>query len=342
MKLSSNRAARDLGFLMLVFVLASAAGLGMIGSAGHSEADMPVLKRHDIAEGSPEFSALDVAAEQIAPLSVPLGKPKPGEWLDKHPEAGQSFSDYRASDPNRPDARHTTMYLQPLGTFDADQEKLLRATADLLERFYGFPVQTRPAIALDRIPAEARRVHPRWGDAQVLAPYVLELLQEERPADAVAVLALTTADLWPGAGWNFVFGQASLQERVGVWSLYRQGDPRVEFMTCLRRTLKTAVHETGHMLGIRHCTFAECCMNGSNHRAEADARPTWFCVQDERKVWWSCQLKPAKRYRRLAEFAAAHGLDAEARFWQKSLAAIEVATPQGARSTSSAPGSPKQ
>jgi archaemetzincin len=331
METFSNRAARDLGLLLLVFVLASAAGLGMIGSAGHSGVDTQVVKRQDIVEGSPEFSALEVAAERIAPLSVALGKPKAGEWLDKHPEAGQSFADYRASDPNRPDARHTTMYLQPLGTFDADQEKLLGATADLLGRFYGVPVNTRPAIALDRIPAEARRVHPPWGDAQVLAPYVLELLQEERPADAVAVLALTTADLWPGTGWNFVFGQASLQERVGVWSLYRQGDPKSEFTTCLRRTLKTAVHETGHMLGIRHCTFAECCMNGSNHRAEADARPVWFCSQDEKKVWWSCKLQPTERYQRLAEFATAHGLDAEARFWQKSQAALEGTTPAQAR-----------
>jgi archaemetzincin len=310
--------------LLVVFALASAAGLGMIASAGYSdgESDAPLVKRQDIAEGSPEFAALQAAAERIAPLAVPLGKPQPGEWLDKHPEAGQSFAEYRASDPNRPDRRHTTLYLQPLGTFDANQEKLLGATADLLGRFYGVPVKTRAAIALDRIPAEARRVHPTWGDAQVLAPYVLDLLQEERPGDAVAVLALTTADLWPGQGWNFVFGQASLQERVGVWSLYRQGDPKAEFKTCLRRTLKTAVHETGHMLGIRHCTFAECCMNGSNHRAEADARPMWFCVQDEQKVWWSCKVAPAARYRRLAEFAAAHGLDAESRFWRDSLAAL--------------------
>ena len=46
-----------------------------------------------------------------------------------------------------------------------------------------------------------------------------------RPEDAVAVLGLTTSDLWPGEGWNFVFGQASLRDRIGVWSLYRFGDP---------------------------------------------------------------------------------------------------------------------
>ncbi len=48
------------------------------------------------------------------------------------------------------------------------------------------------------------------------------------------MLALTTSDLWPGEGWNFVFGQASLSERVGVWSLHRLGNPQIEFTTCLR------------------------------------------------------------------------------------------------------------
>ena len=122
--------------------------------------------------------------------------------------------------------------------------------------------------------------------------------------DAVAVLALTTADLWPGAAWNFVFGQAALRDRVGVWSLYRQGDPHEDFTTCLRRTLKTAVHETGHMLGIAHCTAYECGMNGSNHRAEADARPMGFCPECEMKVWWACRVDPIGRYQQLAEFAA--------------------------------------
>ena len=117
-------------------------------------------------------------------------------------------------------------------------------------------------------------------------------------------------------------GQASLGERVGVWSLYRQGDPEAEFTTCLRRTLKTAVHETGHMFGIAHCTAYECGMNGSNHRAEADSRPLWFCPEDEMKVWWACRVDPAARYDRLSQFADEHGLAPEARFWRASRAAL--------------------
>src|SRR5262249_23679203 len=199
---------------------------------------------------------------------------------------------------------------------------LIAATAEMLGRFYGVPVRVLYPIGLDQIPTSARRTHPTWGDQQVLSTYVLDLLRQRRPEDAVALLALTTADLWPRAGWNFVFGQAALRDRVGVWSLYRQGDPHQDFTTCLRRTLKTAVHETGHMLGIAHCTAYECGMNGSNHRTEADTRPMGFCPECEMKVWWACRVYPASRYQRLAEFAESRGLDREARAWRTSLAAI--------------------
>jgi archaemetzincin len=272
----------------------------------------------------PSLDTIRAAGRAIASLHVRKVPPRPGDWLERHRESEQTFAEYRASEPNRPTAEHTTIYLQPVGEFDATQTRLLAATADLMGRFYGVPVTTLERIGLDGIPSTARRIHPTWGDHQVLTTYVLDLLRSKRLDDAVAVLALTTSDLWPGEGWNFVFGQASLRDRVGVWSLYRQGDPAKDFTTCLRRTLKTAAHETGHMLGIAHCVAYECGMNGSNHRAEADARPLWFCPEDEMKLWWACRLDPASRFARLAELAEARGLDSEGRFWRRSLAALEA------------------
>jgi archaemetzincin len=87
--------------------------------------------------------------------------------------------------------------------------------------------------------------------------------------------------------------------------------------------LKVAVHETGHMLGIHHCTAWECGMNGSNNLAETDRHPLPFCVECEQKVWWACGLEPAKRYERLARWATEHELEEEARFWKESLERIE-------------------
>ena len=172
------------------------------------------------------------------------------------------------------------------------------------------------------VPQLARRLHPYSGVEQVLTKFVLRLLSRRKPADALVVLALTTSDLWPGKGWNFVFGQASRSRGVGVWSLHRLGDPELEPTTFLRRTAKIAVHETGHMLGISHCTRFRCGMNGANHRQEADGQPIWFCPEDEMKIWWACRADPAERDWRLAELAAKFGLEREAEFWSKSERAV--------------------
>jgi len=112
----------------------------------------------------------------------------------------------------------------------------------------------------------------------VLTGYILhEVLEPEQPADA---LALTASDLWPGRGWNFVFGEANLRQRTGVWSVYRNGDPgedEAAFRLSLRRTLGTASHELFHALTMHHCTAFRCLMNGSNHQEQRDGRPLHLC-----------------------------------------------------------------
>ncbi len=269
------------------------------------------------------LAAIRSAGRAIAPLHDPIGPTKEGDWLDEHSEPGQSFQEYRRSAPVRPTKLRTTLYLQPLGDFDPARGAAITATVELLSHFYGAPVRMLERMDLAWVPSEARRLHPYSGVEQLLTKFVLGLLSRRKPADALVVLALTTSDLWPGKGWNFVFGQASLSRGVGVWSLHRLGDPELEPETFLRRTAKIAVHETGHMLGIRHCTHFRCGMNGANHQDEADRQPIWFCHEDEMKIWWACKIDPADRYRRLAEFAATHGLDREAEFWKVSERAVK-------------------
>ncbi len=275
-----------------------------------------------------DFAAIRKAGNAIRPLHTTLGKPKPGEWLVQHKEPGQTFDEFLRDHKKRARDQFATMYVQPLGDFEGTQAKLLRQTADFMGRFYGIPVKTLDVFNLDKLPAGARRVHPEWKDEQILSTYLLDdVLKPRRPKDAVAVLGLTAGDLWPGEGWNFVFGQASLTDRVGVWSLYRFGDPDksdAEYKLCLKRTLATAVHETGHMLGIKHCTTYECGMNGSNHLRESDSRPLEFCPECQEKVWWTCGVEPIARYRQLLEFAEKHGLDEEAAYWSKAIERVEV------------------
>jgi archaemetzincin len=268
-----------------------------------------------------KIDELRTAAAKINPLHKKKTPPGPDDWLANHPEPGQTFEQYRRSNPNRPTKKRTTIYLQPIGQFSLAQEKLIGETAQLLSRFYNVPTKILEPIKLDVIPSQAHRIEE--GHEQILTSYVLnKVLKPKRPTNAVAVLGLAASDLWPGKGWNFVFGQASLSDRVGVWSLVRYGNLEgspAESQLARSRTFKVALHETGHMLGIAHCTAYECLMNGSNHLSEADSRPLWLCPECVQKVWWACHAEPIKRYELLIEFGKQHDLGPETEFWQKSV-----------------------
>lgn len=264
--------------------------------------------------------------EKLLPLHKRLGKPGPSDWLAHHPESGQTFKEYLASDPVTPTGKRTVIYIQPLGDFTKTQRQIVKLTADFMGRFYTRPVKIMEDIPLSVVPASAKRKHPSWGMDQILTGYVLDdMLKPKLPDDAAACIAFTTSDLWPGEGWNFVFGQASLQDRVGVWSIYRNGDPdksEADFKLCLLRTMKTAVHETGHMFSILHCTRYECVMCGSNHREESDRRPLWCCPECMAKVCWATGADPAERYRKLAAFCKDNGFKTEEEFFGKSIKAL--------------------
>src|SRR5262249_31623927 len=152
---------------------------------------------------------------------------------------------------------------------------------EYLALFFDCPVVVRRQVPLSDVPDRAKRVHPETGGKQLLTTFILrEILEPDVPDDALAHLALTARDLWAGEGWSFVFGQANRRRRVGVWSIHRNGRPdrgEEELRLCLRRTLKTATHETGHVLSMRHCTAYRCLMNGSNSLEESDGTPVHPC-----------------------------------------------------------------
>src|SRR5258708_22877041 len=110
---------------------------------------------------------------------------------------------------------------------------------------------------------------------------------------------------------NYVFGQASLNARVGVWSLFRL-ELGADKETILRRMLKIAAHETGHMFSMWHCTKYECVMSGTNHIAETDSRPIDVCPECMAKICWLSDVDPTTRYERLAAFCRKNGLNKEA------------------------------
>lgn len=242
----------------------------------------------------------DVNLEKLKTLDVALGKPKPGDWLDVHKEPGQPFETYIKSNPVSTNARQNKIYLQPWGTFTATQKAMLEHTADYLTIFFGLETVMLPTKSDDNIPASARREH------QLLTTYLLDILQANIPDDAIVVMAITSADLYPNKNFNFVFGQARLKQRVGVSSIYRleSSDPRLGLM----RLIKTGSHEIGHMFSCQHCTYAECVMNGSNSLPEADSRPNRLCYDCHRKLFWNLGFDVKRRVVNLNNFFVKHDL----------------------------------
>lgn len=263
--------------------------------------------------------------ETVRPLHRPLGAVQPGDWLTHTEEPGQTFEEYLGGDPVRPDEARRVLYVQPLGPFTPAQRRVVRLTADFMSLFFNLPVTVRPDLRL-RVPRDARRRHPQWGNEQIQSGYLsMQVLRPALPSDAVALIGFTATDLYPDEHFNYVFGQASLVDRVGVWSLYRLGDPGAGdegFRLTLLRTLKIATHETGHMFSIRHCTKYECVMCGTNHLAETDRRPLDACPECTAKICWATRADPRERYARLAAFCAAQGLAGEQKAYEAAVAAL--------------------
>jgi len=99
------------------------------------------------------------------------------------------------------------------------------------------------------------------------------------PEDRV-VLGVADVDLCSPL-FTFVFGEARLGGRAGIFSVHRL-DPVLYGLASdptllLARARKEALHETGHLMNLVHCREPECVMRFSGAAEEVDLKPGRFC-----------------------------------------------------------------
>lgn len=232
-----------------------------------------------------------------------LGEPQPGEWLWHFREPGQTLEEYTARAVNRKSAVRKRLHLLPFTDLSAAQLGVVE------------PMREHTAIFFDTEALVLPRRAPRqsWLDArrgQYNADSIVRQLAREVQPDSLGLFGLMGSDLY-GLGLNFVFGEALLDRRAGVYSVHRFGQ---EPGSLLRRALKLSAHEIGHLFGLQHCVFYECVMNGTNSLDETDRRPVHLCPVCLAKLQWNLRFDPARRARALAAFYRKHNLFEEARF----------------------------
>jgi len=252
--------------------------------------------------------------------------PIPGEWLYHNEESQQYPHGFLKQYPNIVEGERTKVYIQPIGEFTNEQSEIIAITGDYLNVFYGVVVVVLAPISADEIPDDNRRIGMN-GMEQLQTGYIMnDILGPSLPEDGRALMAFTTDDLYPDDSYNFVFGQGSLGGNVGVYSIARFGNPAADsaqFDLCLKRTLKVASHELGHIFGIKHCVNYECIMNGSNHIEETDSKPVYLCPLDLLKVSQGLGIDEVYRYRKLAQFWNSKGYEKEANFYDFSAYLLE-------------------
>jgi archaemetzincin len=235
--------------------------------------------------------------------------PRPGDWLSVRPEKGQSVAEYKRECANRRREGRETIVVQPLGDILKRNADVIESVREYCAIFYGCPAETAGAIGMPAGSYVGSR-------EQYNADRILEALEKRAPAKALAYIGFCGEDLYHG-GLNFVFGVAGLGSGTGVYSLARYGDKDARENgepVFLKRSLKVASHELGHMLGMLHCVRYECCLNGSNSIREMDGRPMHLCPECLEKARWNTGFDVAGRYRKLAEFYDRAGLRNEADF----------------------------
>jgi archaemetzincin len=167
-----------------------------------------------------------------------------------------------------PRGRGETIDVLPVG--DVDRTPFDYLLLGLRLRF-GRPVEL---LGDQQLPEEAfDRARGQWQAREILRSI------QPRPS-AWRTLAVVGVDLY-APGLTFVFGEADPAGRRAIFSLERlrpehAGEP-ADRELLLGRSLKEAVHEIGHTLGLGHCRDRFCVMRFSNSLSDTDLKRDAFC-----------------------------------------------------------------
>ncbi len=98
--------------------------------------------------------------------------------------------------------------------------------------------------------------------------------------DSIKIMGLFNVDLYIPI-LTFIFGQAYLNGRSGIASIYRLSNERYGINTdnklLSERFKKEVIHELGHTFGLIHCHNPLCVMRSSTYVEDIDQKKQYLC-----------------------------------------------------------------
>jgi archaemetzincin len=272
--------------------------------------------------------ALEPRFEQLKPIHLlrdfPLSDAAAGHPLPP----GQTYAELIARPPERPTATQSTLVLQPLGELTPSQLEVVARVGEGLRALLGFPVRVEAPLPPEAIPQTAHHPNPRNGRDQTNAAALLsDVLSPRRPRDAFIYFGVTGEDLFAHLDGTFTFGQVRPEQRLGIWSLARYGDPSAsptDFSLCMARAFKSLAREAAGMFGVANCEAYDCVFNSGDALPEVDARPLTPCPICSQKLTWLTGVEPAARDERLLGFFTDPQLGGERTLLTRELALLRA------------------
>jgi len=109
---------------------------------------------------------------------------------------------------------------------------------------------------------------------------LLKEMEKRFASDTQKTLGLFNVDLFIPI-LTYIFGQAFLNGRCGIASVYRLRNERYGLPSDERifreRALKEVIHELGHTFGLIHCIDTSCVMRSSTYVEDIDQKTAHFC-----------------------------------------------------------------
>ncbi len=215
-----------------------------------------------------------------------LRAPRPGDWLDEFTEPGQDDLDYRRECRNKRKRGRETIYLAGLGDLGPHRSFVEGPLASFVCAFFGLEVGVADPVPLPKDSYVSER--DQWDGAALLTA-----VARTAAKDALASIAVLSDDIFCD-DLEFVFGLGDPHRRAALVSLHRLASEATPAIL-QRRARLLACHEVGHVLGMQHCVFYECLMNGTNSLEEADHTPLRLCPVCLAKLVWNVELDLSAR-----------------------------------------------